>query len=336
MNASESKLLTIVIPVYKVEKYIRQCLDSIILPEDEMEQLEVIVVNDGTPDNSAVIAHEYAEKYPKSIKVIDKENGGHGSAWNVGLKLATGKYTRFLDSDDWLSNLSTFISQLNNIDADMVFTHLNHFYEQTNSTTILRINEFDYNYIYDSSTFPFKKLGYKPYIFNFWYCTYKTVMLQKEQPLFVEKVFYDDAILFLAPYLIGHSMYFLDLPLYNYRLGRPGQTVNPDVKKAHADDYLKVSEKLIDFANSHTDISNNLKEQRNETLSSYMKYRCATFSSLSYKDYKRIMKRFNLLIDKAPYIKKSPKMKFFQYTPSFISWSCFQIFNKFILPIINR
>ena len=106
------KVLSIVIPVYKVEKFIRQCLDSVIVSPEEMEQIEVIVVNDGTPDNSSVIAHEYAEKYPNSIKVIDKENGGHGSAWNVGLKLATGKYLRFLDSDDWLSNLSEFISIL--------------------------------------------------------------------------------------------------------------------------------------------------------------------------------------------------------------------------------
>ena len=100
MDKFERKLLTIVIPVYKVEKYIRQCLDSIIVPLDQMEKLEVIIVNDGTPDNSAVIAHEYADRYPDTIKVIDKENGGHGSAWNVGLESATGKYIRFLDSDD--------------------------------------------------------------------------------------------------------------------------------------------------------------------------------------------------------------------------------------------
>ena len=125
----DSKLLTIVIPVYKVEKYIRQCMDSVIVPQTEMEQLEVIVVNDGTPDNSAKIAREYAEQYPETIRVIDKENGGHGSAWNVGLKMATGKYIRFLDSDDWLSDLSVLITRLETLDVDLVFTHFNKYYD---------------------------------------------------------------------------------------------------------------------------------------------------------------------------------------------------------------
>ncbi len=75
------KILTIIIPVFKVEKFIRQCLDSVILTEEQMKWLEVIVVNDGTPDQSGIIAHEYEAKYPQSIKVIDKENGGHGSTW---------------------------------------------------------------------------------------------------------------------------------------------------------------------------------------------------------------------------------------------------------------
>ena len=336
MNTNISKLLTIVIPVYKVEKYIRQCLDSVILPSNEMENLEIIIVNDGTPDNSGIIAHEYANKYPKTIKVIDKENGGHGSAWNVGLKLATGKYIRFLDSDDWLSNLSTFITLLRSIEADMIFTHLNLYYEQLNSTCLNTIKVENYNTLYNTSSFSFIETGNNSRIYNFWYCTYNTKMLQKEQPLFVEKVFYDDAILFIAPYLIGHSMIFLDFPLYNYRLGRPGQTVNPEVERKHSDDYLKICKKLVDFSNEHMNISKNIEEQRNTTLFSYMKNRCSLFSSLPYKYYKYNMNQLLQLMNRAPYIKKSPKMKFYQYTPSFISWGCYQIFNKFILPIINR
>lgn len=79
-----NKLLTIVIPVYKVEQYINKCLDSLILSEDLMEKLEVIIVNDGTPDNSAELSREYTMRYPQTFRQIDKENGGHGSAWNVG------------------------------------------------------------------------------------------------------------------------------------------------------------------------------------------------------------------------------------------------------------
>ena len=65
-----------------------------------MERLEVLVINDGTPDNSAIMAKEFEKKYPQTFKVIDKENGGHGSAYNKGLELATGKYIRFLCLQD--------------------------------------------------------------------------------------------------------------------------------------------------------------------------------------------------------------------------------------------
>lgn len=331
-----NKLLSIVIPVYKVEKYIRQCLESVIVTPELMQKLEVIVVNDGTPDNSAKIAHEYADRYPDTICVIDKENGGHGSAWNVGLKMATGKYIRFLDSDDWLSNLSEFLVSLIDINVDLVFTHLNNYYEQTGTYRISKINSVEYNKVYSTNAFSFVRTGNIDKMYNFWYCTYNTKMLQKEQPLFVEKVCYDDAILFLCSYIIGHTMMFLDLPLYNYRLGREGQSVDPKVEMAHADDYLHVCNKLIDFANSHPNINDNQKEQRDMMLYTYMKNRCSLFSNLPYKLYKEKMVKLNKLIMKAPYIKLSPKLRFYNMAPSFLSWGCFQLFNKFVLPIINR
>ena len=96
------KLLSIVVPVYNVEKYINKCLESLAVSEEQMAQLEVLVVNDGTPDNSAIMAKEFEKKYPQTFRVIDKENGGHGSCCNLGLKEAHGKYIHFLDSDDWL------------------------------------------------------------------------------------------------------------------------------------------------------------------------------------------------------------------------------------------
>ena len=115
------KLLSIVIPVYKVEPYINKCLDSLVLAPELMEKLEVIIVNDGTPDNSAEMSREYVKRYPKTFRQIDKENGGHGSAWNVGLKEASGKYLRFLDSDDWFTNLDRLLTDLEECETDIVF-----------------------------------------------------------------------------------------------------------------------------------------------------------------------------------------------------------------------
>lgn len=91
--------ISVIVPVYKAEKYLKKCLDSII--NQTYKDLEIILIDDGSPDNSGTICDEYAKK-DKRIKVIHKENGGDSSARNVGLKEATGKYITTIDSDDWI------------------------------------------------------------------------------------------------------------------------------------------------------------------------------------------------------------------------------------------
>lgn len=95
------KKLSIIIPVYNVEKYLAKCLGSVIYPN--LSGYEIIVVNDGCTDSSPSIACEYEKQYPQLIRVIHKENGGLGSARNAGLDAAQGEYVQFLDSDDWLA-----------------------------------------------------------------------------------------------------------------------------------------------------------------------------------------------------------------------------------------
>ena len=92
--------LSIVIPVYNVENYLAKCLDSVIYPG--LEGYEVIVVNDGSTDGSGAVAADYAGRYPSLLRLIEKENGGLGSARNAGLEAARGEFVFFLDSDDWL------------------------------------------------------------------------------------------------------------------------------------------------------------------------------------------------------------------------------------------
>lgn len=91
--------ISVVIPLYKVENYMKKCVDSIL--NQTFKDFEIILVDDGSPDSCGVIADEYAENYP-SIKVIHKENGGLSSARNAGMEIATGKYILFVDSDDWV------------------------------------------------------------------------------------------------------------------------------------------------------------------------------------------------------------------------------------------
>ena len=99
------KLLTIIIPTYNMEKYLNQCLDSL-LTEKAQGLLDILVVIDGSKDRSSEIAHGYADKYPETVRVIDKENGNYGSCINRGILEGRGKYVKILDADDHRSGIA--------------------------------------------------------------------------------------------------------------------------------------------------------------------------------------------------------------------------------------
>lgn len=96
-----SKLLTIIVPSYNMEKFLPKCLGSLVIAPEMLERLEVLVVNDGSKDRTSEIAHEFTTKYPDTFKVIDKANGHYGSCINAALKVSTGTYVKVLDADDW-------------------------------------------------------------------------------------------------------------------------------------------------------------------------------------------------------------------------------------------
>jgi glycosyltransferase involved in cell wall biosynthesis len=249
----QNKILTIIIPTYNMEKYLRKCLDSLIVSVENMQRLEVLVVNDGSKDASSQIAHEYEVKYPQTFRVIDKENGGHGSAWNVGVELAMGKYIRFLDSDDWLDNgnLEKFIGKLSQTQADLVFTHRNRYYEDSGRSETDRI----FNIVFDKELrfdeFDLLNSGNTNEITNFWFSTYRAGLLKKLHPLFLEKIIFDDGILFVAPLLVASTFVCYDMVIYNYLLGREGQSMDPEVQKRKLSHRLKVQKSMIDFVKAH-------------------------------------------------------------------------------------
>ena len=235
----DSKLLTIVVPVYKVEPYIDKCLSSLILEDAAlMDALEVIIVNDGTPDRSAEMSREYVNRYPGTFRQIDKENGGHGSAWNVGLEEATGKYLRFMDSDDWLTNLDRLMRDLRNCDADIVMNPYNRVYVPENRIEIMGLPiEPGIVMPIVKSTWGSSERGLN--LRYFWHFTYKTGILKPLLPLFAEKVMFDDAILTWAPLVHGRTFVAFDYAVYNYLLGRPGQSMSVAPKRRGAYSYAK-------------------------------------------------------------------------------------------------
>ncbi len=95
------KLLSIAVPCYNSQAYMKKCVESLLYGGDEVE---IIIVNDGSKDDTPCIAEEYASKYPDVVKTVHQPNGGHGEAVNAGLRNATGLYFKVVDSDDWVDS----------------------------------------------------------------------------------------------------------------------------------------------------------------------------------------------------------------------------------------
>ena len=117
------KLLTVIVPAYNMEAYIENNLDSL-CQEDVLEELEVILVDDGSTDRTGKLADIYQSKYPNTIKAIHKQNGGHGSGINAGVKHASGLYLKVVDADDWVDQkgVRNLIDYLRIADSDVVIT----------------------------------------------------------------------------------------------------------------------------------------------------------------------------------------------------------------------
>ena len=116
------KQISIIIPTCNMERYISQCLESLLIPN--LSDVEILVINDGSKDRSSDIAHDYERRFPESIRVIDKPNGHYGSCINRGLKEATGRYIKVLDADDSFNKneFNMFVEFLRGVSTEIVFS----------------------------------------------------------------------------------------------------------------------------------------------------------------------------------------------------------------------
>ena len=129
-----NKLLTISIAAYNVEMYIEKLLDSII-DSGKLDEIEVLVVNDGSKDKTVEITNKYVKRYPNSIYLINKPNGGHGSTINTGIKNAHGKYFKAIDGDDWIdsTNLAKLIENMKKTNSDLILCNHKFVFEKNGS-----------------------------------------------------------------------------------------------------------------------------------------------------------------------------------------------------------
>lgn len=223
------KTLTIVIPTYNMQDYLRRCLDSLIVPEEQMKQLEVLVINDGSKDNSSAIAHEYQDEYPDTFRVIDKENGNYGSCVNRGLKEATGKYIKILDADDWFDNENfiQYIEMLNHTDADLIVNDYCKVNENRNIIATIIYNLPASSFVFDNNTRNiFNKKNFQMHA-----AAYKLKNILNLGYKQTEGISYTDQEWIYTPLLGVQIVAYFGKVLYLYLIGRVGQTMTPNILK---------------------------------------------------------------------------------------------------------
>lgn len=234
------KLLTIVIPTYNMQEYLHRCLDSLIVRPDLMDWLEVLVVNDGSKDNSSTIAHEYEAKYSQTIRVIDKENGNYGSCVNRGLAEARGMYIKILDADDWLDtkNFEVFLSFLESSDADLVISDFDQVNEFGNVINHL-------SYCLDTSADNSLAVIPRNKLFLMHAVAYKTDNVRNIGYHQTEGISYTDQEWIFMPMITVNKVAYFDQVVYKYLVGREGQTMDPSVIIKHFDQEMQGLETMM-------------------------------------------------------------------------------------------
>lgn len=223
------KIISIIVPTYNMQKYLRHCLDSLLVPDKLLSQLEVLVINDGSKDDSSPIAHEYETKYPNTFRVIDKENSNYGSCINRGLKEATGKYVKVLDADDSFdkANFENYIQFLSHVDVDMIISPFDIVNESGEVTKHERYDLTDDGLLtWQQLTLAFKKKALQMHA-----VTYKLQNLLDIHYKQTEGISYTDQEWIFTPLIAVNSAIVYPNTIYKYLVGREGQTVNPDVLK---------------------------------------------------------------------------------------------------------
>ena len=244
------KLLSIAIPCYNSEAYMRNCIESL-LPGGE--EVEILIVNDGsTKDRTAEIADEYEAKYPGICRAIHQENGGHGEAVNAGLRAAGGIYFKVVDSDDWVNREA----------YDEVLKTLRRFVYGDRTVDMLVTN-----FVYEKQGAKHKKvMQYKTALPKNEVITwndvkvfmlgqyilmhsviYRTEMLHECGLELPKHTFYVDNIFVYQPLPFVKTLYYLNVNFYRYFIGREDQSVNEGIMIGRIDQQLRVTKLMLGY-----------------------------------------------------------------------------------------
>ncbi len=235
------KKVSVIIPVYNVENYLRKCLNSLV--NQTLKDIEIIVVNDGTLDNSQEIIDEYVKKYPKKVVSIIQENGGQGAARNTGLLHAKGEYIGYVDSDDYVE--------------ENMYEELYKKAKEEDSDIVICGN----NVVKENYEFLSKEDVDKEFLLGkmaVWNKIYKKNIIVDNKIQFRSKVWYEDLDFTMKVYFSSKKISYVDKPLYNYLL-REGSTMNNNNIKRNLE-LIEAFDSLIDYCKDKK-IYNKVKDE---------------------------------------------------------------------------
>ena len=239
----------------------RNCIDSLLEGQD---LVEIIIVDDGSKDNTAEIADEYAAKYPDIVKAVHQENGGHGEAVNTGLRNATGLYFKVVDSDDWV-NKEAYLAILDKLreitggpqTLDMMISNFVYEKQGAKRKKVMRYK----SYMPENKIFTWKEMGRMPvgkYILMH-SVIYRTGLLRDCGLELPKHTFYVDNLFVYQPLPHVQTMYYMDVNFYRYFIGREDQSVHEDVMIRRIDQQLFVNRIMIDTIAGAKNIEKNIR-----------------------------------------------------------------------------
>lgn len=220
------KILSVIIPSYNCRPFLDVGIPSF-LEESVLDALDIIIVNDGSSDDTAAGAEEYCRRYPGSVRLINQENKGHGGALNTGCAAAVGKYLRVVDADDWVQkqNLAPFVQYLRSCDSDVVLTPYRTVDISTGEIKERRIPPDAVGRDLTMKDMMADRIRYEQ-ILALHGITYRTDFYHSRGIQLSEHVFYEDVEYATIPCCFARKLTAVDLFLYEYRIGDVQQSVS--------------------------------------------------------------------------------------------------------------
>lgn len=246
------KLLTFAIPCYNSQDYMEHCIDSILPGGDDVE---ILIIDDGSKDRTAEIADDYEKRYPGIVRAIHQENGGHGEAVNAGIRNATGLYFKVVDSDDWvdpdaykkiLDKLKEFAGARTTLDMLLA----NYVYEKEGARhkKVMRQTGFPKDQLFFWSDI---RRFHKGHYILMHSVIYRTKLLRECGLELPKHTFYVDNIYVYKPLPFVRTMYYMDVDFYRYYIGREDQSVNEKVMIGRIDQQIRVNKIMLDDVDLH-------------------------------------------------------------------------------------